>query len=275
MHILIRYGEIALKSPPVRRRMEDMLVNNIKNALHKNHLQCTVRKSFGRIFLETSQLKQTEQILKKIFGLVSLSPCYSCPSTLDEIQSLALKIAKKATFKTFAVKTRRVGKHTFSSQEVNELIGDAIRKKLKKKVNLTNPEKTFFIEIRDNTSYLYTEKIPGLGGFPLGTQGKVIALIQNKNDLLAAWLFMRRGCNLIPVTNKKAFVKTLEDWAFKKIPFYKTEDLRDMIKKENVFGIVTSDFDHLKTLKKHSLPVYNPLLGMEDKEIKRMIKFIT
>jgi tRNA uracil 4-sulfurtransferase len=44
--IIIRYGEIGIKSPPVRRRFEKRLISNIKNII-KGEITITQ----GRIFL--------------------------------------------------------------------------------------------------------------------------------------------------------------------------------------------------------------------------------
>lgn len=265
--LLIRYGEIALKSKPVRKRMENTLIKNIKNAFSKNGIEVKVTSSFGRIFIECE--KPGIEIIKKIFGIVSFSECFVCETNLEEIKNLAIELAKKSKFKTFAVKTRRMGKHGFSSQDVNIKIGSDIAG-LGKKVDLTNPDKRFFIEIRDNKTYIYTEKINGQGGMPLGTQGRVILLAKNQKDILSGWLFMKRGCEVVVIG--KGF-ELLEKWAFRKVKVFKT--LEEAVRKEKPLGIVSSDFDKTKELKQElSLPVYNPLMGYSEKEIKTMLNDI-
>jgi len=269
---LVRYGEIALKTRPVRSRMENCLVSNIRGAFEKSGVNARVARPFGRIFVETNQAKKARSILKRVFGIVSFSECLSCKAEIGEIKYLALKIAKKEKFRSFAVKARRVGTHPFTSQKINEEVGAEIAG-LGKKVDLSGPEKIFFIEVRDKKTYICTEKIPGLGGFPLGTQGRAIALLENEKDVLAAWLFMRRGCEVVPVTGKNSFVKTLEKWSCKKMESYKNLDAA--VKKEKLLGVVTSDFSKTEKLKKElGVPVYNPLLGMDEREITRMKKFI-
>jgi thiamine biosynthesis protein ThiI len=258
---LIRYGEIGLKSAPVRRRMERALARNIRAALQKNKIKSRVTISYSRLFLETSSPKAVA-ILKNTFGIVSFSPVIACPAGMEEIKSLAISLARKRKFRTFAVKARRTGTHPFTSREINEAVGEAIRKSLKKKVNLSKPDLTLHIEVRDSRAYLYTRKIPGLGGFPLGTQGKIPALIENREDLLAAWLFMRRGCEIIPLTDKKRFLKILEKWSFRKL-----RPLKKMPEKSP--GLVTT-----KKITIPGIPVYNPLLGLDEKEIKKMLKLI-
>ena len=88
-------------------------------------------------------------------------------------------------------------------------------KKLGCPVDLSNPDLEIFIEVRDNDTYIYHEKIPGPGGLPLGTQGKVVVLLSSGIDSpVAAYLMMKRGCQVIalycdntPYTSSKALKK--------------------------------------------------------------------
>ena len=98
----------------------------------------------------------------------------------------------------FAIKCRRVGTHEFSSQEMAAHCGGVVRDVILAPVDLTNPDLTIFVEIRDNDAYIYHEKIKGPGGLPLGTQGKVIVLLSSGIDSpVAAYLMMKRGCEVV------------------------------------------------------------------------------
>lgn len=256
MNLLVRYGELALKSKPVRKRFELALVRNIKHALE----DAEVKRGYGRIFVSTSPEKAP--LLARVFGIVSSSPFESCTATIQAMTMLAEKLSHNFTG-SFAVKTRRVGKHPFTSQQVNEHIGKAIASR-GLKVNLSKPKHTLSIDIRDQTAYLSTERLAGPGGFPLGTQGTVAAVVKDKRDLLAAWLFLKKGCNVLLVNPKKLDTQALERWTFKPLPTFAT--LEETLK-HKPRGIITSDPFHSK-----ELPVYTPLLGLEDKEIKQMLK---
>jgi adenylyl- and sulfurtransferase ThiI len=50
--------------------------------------------------------------------------------------------------------------------------------------------------------YIFTERIPGQGGLPVGVEGRVVAIVEQESDLLAAILMMKRGCAAIPVVFK-------------------------------------------------------------------------
>ena len=68
------------------------------------------------------------------------------------------------------------------------------------KVDLTNPEITIYIEITENNSFIYNEKIKSLGGLPVGVSGKVVSLISGGIDSpVSSYYLMKRGCSVIYV----------------------------------------------------------------------------
>jgi len=107
------------------------------------------------------------------------------------------------TNQSFAIKTTRVGQHPFSSQDISVQVGAYILTNLSDrqiKVNLTNPDHTIYIEIRDKETYLFNQIIYGTGGLPYGSQGKAVSLISGGIDSpIASWLMMKRGCKIFPI----------------------------------------------------------------------------
>jgi thiamine biosynthesis protein ThiI len=67
--IIVRYGEIGIKSRVVRSRFEKRLIQNIKTAL-----DCKVEVDQGRVFVYTHDYLTADEILRKTFGVVSFSP---------------------------------------------------------------------------------------------------------------------------------------------------------------------------------------------------------
>jgi tRNA uracil 4-sulfurtransferase len=192
---LIRYSEIALKSPPVRRRWEDTLVSNIQKALPG----CRVRKSWGRIWVEGPVDREK---LRRVFGIVSFSEVEHC--ALQDLDAFILDFCRRIGLEkagSFALRLRRVGEHPFSSQEKTVELADSILEKYHQlKVNLENPEAAVYVEIRDQDCYLYKEVIRGAGGLPLGVEGKLVVLLSGGIDSpVAAWMMMKRGCKIIPL----------------------------------------------------------------------------
>jgi thiamine biosynthesis protein ThiI len=198
--IIARYGEIGLKSPKVRSRFERKLVKNIKATF-----ECEVDRNQGRIYIHPEDFDDGIEKLNRVFGVVSYSPATSTKATYEDIDETLDSYAKDLIAEgildedtKFAIKCRRVGTHDFTSQEMAAHCGGVVRNVVLAPVDLTNPDLTIYVEIRDNDAYIYHEKIRGPGGLPLGTQGKVVVLLSSGIDSpVAAYLMMKRGCEVV------------------------------------------------------------------------------
>jgi thiamine biosynthesis protein ThiI len=137
--------------------------------------------------------------LKYVFGIAYFAPCIVVESDIETIKAKAaelaesLGISKKKSFKIDA--SRSYKKFPLTSQQVNAQIGDVVNEATKWKVDLSNPVLTFYIEVAEKNAFIYTEKIQGLGGLPVGVSGRVICLLSGGIDSpVAAWHMMKRGC---------------------------------------------------------------------------------
>ena len=197
--IIVRYGEIGVKSPKVRKRFERKLISNIKTLIDGK-----IVLEQGRIFLFPENYEEALESLKKICGVVSFSPTVSTETNYDSIKATVqdyikdlIEIGEFSTETSFAVKCRRVGTHDFSSREMAGFCGAAVVDLTGAPVDLSNPEFRLFVEVRDDKTYLYHEKIDGVGGLPIGTQGRLISLVSGGIDSpVASYLMMKRGCDL-------------------------------------------------------------------------------
>ena len=194
--ILIRYGEIGLKSEYTRRQFTHHLKRNIMHAFLQENLPVNITLKRGRIFLHTDKIKKSSEILKKIFGIVSFSPVWKSSSELSRLTEDVLHLMKNhLTAQTsFALRVRRSGIHSYSSQDAAVHIGQVVCDHFHAPVDLNQPDVELFIEIRDEQAFLFLKKIKGVGGLPYGTQGTVCCMVKNQKDLLASWFLMKRGC---------------------------------------------------------------------------------
>jgi thiamine biosynthesis protein ThiI len=232
--VIIRYGELALKSTGVRNWYEKSLMKNISAMLDSRGISYSqIRREWGRIFVETTDPHAGEAIAD-VFGIVSTSPALTTAPNLEDVARICSWIAKDLIQEgeAFAIRARRSGDHPFSSADIGKNCGDAVWEALEKegkhpKVNLSSPDREIFVEMRQNLAYVYLETFKGVGGLPLGTQGSMVVLMSGGLDSpVAAWLMMKRGVMLIPVfcnnspytqsaAKERAFdcIRQLQKWA--------------------------------------------------------------
>jgi len=205
--VIVRFGgEIGIKADWTRKLYERRLITNIKAVLKKHTISYAefVRK-FGRLYIKTAQAEETAEKLGRVFGVSSLSPALETTSNLNDILNLSIRLAgsrfKKG--KSFAVRCHRVGKHPYTSQDVCRQVGHNILTQLPQlnlRVDLTHPEQTLHVEVREDRAYVFTDTIKGAGGLPLGTQPKIVCLLRDDtSSAVACWMTMKRGCPAILV----------------------------------------------------------------------------
>jgi thiamine biosynthesis protein ThiI len=238
--ILVRYGEIFLKSKIVFKQFERKLLENIRKTLQRVKIPFKIEKERGRIFVLTEKEKEATRELGKVFGLVSFSPVYHLEtSELKTIKKFCQEKFKNFLQKkeTFAIKARRIGEHPYSSQDLENEVGRVIEGK----VDLRNPTQEISLEVRGNNTYVFTDTFSGLGGLPVSTAGKTISFLSGGIDsAVASWLAMKRGCQVIflhfhsfPLVSMRSIEKCqkvigrLNDYQFKSklilIPFQKIQ----------------------------------------------------
>ena len=212
--ILIHYSEIALKKNN-RRFFEKIFLNNIKTHL-KNISYKSIKLINARILVHNIQLSDWNNIkikLSQIMGLKNYMLVIKINSDIDSINNAAKFIINNKKFKSYSVNTKRSNKEfRLNSQEVNTLIGQNIKDITNKKVDLTNPDITVYIEILLNCSFVGTEKINGFSGLPANCQEKALSLISSGIDSpVSSFEVIKRGVNLdyihfhsYPATNKQS-----------------------------------------------------------------------
>ena len=133
----------------------------------------------------------------RVFGISSFSRVDAeIGADLDEIVRVGHDLYCDAVRgRRYAVAARRTGRHSFSSRDIGVELGAALNPY--GTVDLTTPEVTVSVEVRDQRAYLFSGRTEGPGGLPLGVQGRAACLISGGFDsAVAAWLLLKRGVGL-------------------------------------------------------------------------------
>lgn len=198
--IYIKYGELTLKGKN-RVNFIDCLYHNVINAL-KDFSNLKIIKEFDAMIIEYNNVPRNKLILilRRIPGIFLIIPaiCFEFQN-FNDIEKNILQCCKNITFQTFKVETKRHNKaFPINSMEISKKLGAAILKNLNnKQVSMNNYDQLFQIEIKKNYAIFYHEKINGIGGFPVGINGKCLILISGGIDSpIAATELLKKGMHV-------------------------------------------------------------------------------
>ena len=215
--VVVRHGEIGTKSDQVRRSMEGRLRDNIAAALAERDLPGTVERERTRLYVrapaaftdDPDSIEAVTDVAASTFGVVSASPAISVEPHADPItDALAAAAREHYDGGTFAVRVNRAGdvdQHPFSSRELADAGGAAVWRAAAAEgvdpaVDLDDPDHTFFVDCRFEEAFVFLEKRDGPGGYPLGIQDPLVALVSGGIDSpVAAYEAMRRGAPIVPL----------------------------------------------------------------------------
>jgi len=194
---MIKYGELTTKKAN-RKFFIETLSRNIENVLKNTEVK--IKKDRVRMYIECNESNLNEIIekLKKIFGLHGIVVADKTDNNIEEIEKISLKKLQNNNYKTFKVETKRADKSfPIPSMDFNNKIGGLILRNTNLKVDVHNPDVTLHIEIRREGTFIYTDEIRGIGGYPVGIQGKGLLMLSGGIDSpVAGYLALKRGVDL-------------------------------------------------------------------------------
>ena len=281
-------SEIYLKTHFVRQFFIKKLISNLKRTLKSKQLNLKLLGKFSGILVcETDNQKKAIPLIQKVFGIHSFSIASSFTfSSMQDLKEIFADYSKKTLSKgdVFALRISRNGKHDFSSRDVGVECGQKIMDSIKGlKVNLSNPKKEIFADIIQKKVFLYSEKIYGAKGLPVGVEGKVGLIMEGKEEeLVSAFLMLKRGCNIFPVTEEnnskiKANIELISK--FNSFIELKPIPLSGIQKEKNFLSaLVLSERNEIKSLKKikelqnkTSFVVFSPITFYPEQEFKEIL----
>lgn len=195
--IMIKYGELTTKKGN-RDNFISCLLNNIHNKLKSYDVKIT--KDRSRMYIESKDIDEISEVLTNIFGVHGIVIAYKInTNNIEDIKKASLEVLNFKNFKTFKVVTNRALKdYPMDSMKISRVVGGYILANTKnKKVDVHNPEETLRIDLRSEGCFIYTNEIPGIGGYPVGIQGKGLLMLSGGIDSpVSGYLAMKRGINI-------------------------------------------------------------------------------
>ena len=215
LRILLHAPDITLKG----RNQEDFrkrLLNNTRERLEQAGFRWYVGAARGRMLVDVPVQEQDAvprvlAMLQQIPGVSSLAAArwlrssdlvsggndFNWEFAENETVSLARACYVPAT--SFAIRVNRADKSLPpNSLELGKRLGAAIRRDSAwEEVDLTRPGRVFYLDVYPDGIYLYTDKRSGVGGLPVASGGRVLALLSGGIDSpVAAFTLAKRGCSL-------------------------------------------------------------------------------
>jgi tRNA uracil 4-sulfurtransferase len=200
--ILIHYHEINLKGNN-RGWFEAHLQQHLVSLL-KDLKYASIQRFAGRLLIalhEDSPIEEITRRVQMVFGIANFVSAWEVPAKMESIQSGIAELIPQIEFRSFKIDARRGTKDfPLNSQQLNQQLGAFVQELTHAEVRMEKPDAVFFVEIVSNRAFLYVTKIPGAGGLPSGTGGKVVCLLSGGIDSpVAAYRLMRRGCRVLCV----------------------------------------------------------------------------
>ncbi|WFC29266.1 tRNA 4-thiouridine(8) synthase ThiI [Proteus mirabilis] len=198
--IIKLFPEITIKSQSVRIRFIKILTSNIRNVLSTLGDDITVVRHWDNIVVVSKDESKSEAVcdaLTRIPGIHHFLQVeeHSYTDLHNIFEQTFAAFGHLIENKTFCVRAKRRGKHSFTSNEVERYVGGGFNQHVESaKVKLTRPDVTINLEIEDDKLILVNARYEGIGGFPIGTQEDVLSLISGGYDSgVSSYMLMRRG----------------------------------------------------------------------------------
>lgn len=206
--VIAHYHELALKGRN-RSILVRQLVNNLRRAtsdldvIGVDSLPGRIRLRFADGTDVASLWQCLQPRLSAVFGIANFSLALSSPinpnGDLGTFKEAIGQAIQSQQFQSFRVTTKRGDKrYPKTSMDISREVGGYIKELTGRRVDLTNPDLTIYLELLFESAFASFAKMPGPGGLTLGMSGKTVCLLSGGIDSpVAAYRMMKRGCHQI------------------------------------------------------------------------------
>ena len=202
--IVVHYHELWLKGRN-RKFFLSKLAIALRRALEGIPLEGIARPG-DRMLVELGEganLEEAVARLKRVFGVAYYALVRPVAREIEALCRAAWEEVEPERFATFAVRAKRSDKSfPMRTGEIESAVGRYLLEKLRAagrevRVHLDDPELTCRIEITPGPALVYARKIPGPGGLPANTGGRMMCLLSGGFDsAVAAYKMMKRGAHV-------------------------------------------------------------------------------
>ena len=202
--VVVHYHEIGLKGRN-RAVFERGLKNNLDALLVGLPVEPAERMASRLVVPVTnsSALDDVVDRVRRVPGVNNASAAYRTSRLDHDInRAVLLALGEAEPFTTFKIEGRRSNTDfERSSMDINRDVGAFVLANTQgKRVDLTSPDATCHVEVVQGDVFVYSNKVKGVGGLPVGTAGRLVALLSAGIDSpVAAWRMMRRGATVVGV----------------------------------------------------------------------------
>ena len=196
--LIIHYGELSTKGAN-RASFIERLTHNVRVAL-RPFATASVKGTHDYIGVSIGQEEPNALIsrLQDVSGIQKISLVAKTARDLEAVQEAAIELLAHEKGSTFKIDVKRVDK-TFplDSYQMACEVADSILDHSSWTVDLHDYDILLRITVRESGCYLSCHEYPGLGGYPLGMNGKVGLLLSGGIDSpVAAYKLLRRGIKI-------------------------------------------------------------------------------
>jgi thiamine biosynthesis protein ThiI len=215
--VLLKYGEMVLRGRN-RRRFYEQLQRNVRRQL-RGFGPLELRQRGGALAVVAPEADAEELVRRSldVLGVTLVHPAASVERSVDAAIAAGVELLRGRPGETFAIRARRRDKRfAVGSRELATLAGRAVQDVLGLGVDLGSPDLELFLEVDRDEIFVFTEKLRGRGGLPVGTSGRALVLLSGGIDSpVAAYRMLKRGlrCDFVhfsgrPFTGPESIYKT-------------------------------------------------------------------
>ena len=198
-HILVRYGEITLKTRN-RKMFINALRQNMKRALSDFDVELNAHWDRAYITLGDEAPDAVMDALENVNGILSVSPVAKLERSEAAMKDTAVHFANGFDEgDTFKIEVKRADKsYHLKTFDIQQMLGGHVLDNVPKlDVDVKHPDHQIMVEVRIDGIYMYHEVRPCIGGLPIGTGGRALLMLSGGIDSPVAGLeVMKKGVEI-------------------------------------------------------------------------------